>query len=107
MKFAHSPAHGPLRAATRVAESSSKAACNRIDRGGSAIRQEVGERARPRRFSCRKEDRVRIERGLYRSGSVYFACATPMGTRKVARKKLGPVGLMEARRLRDELVQGL
>lgn len=50
----------------------------------------------------RKDARVRIERGLYRSGNVYFACATPMGSRTVVWKKLGPVGLMEARRLRDE-----
>ena len=50
----------------------------------------------------RKESRVRIERGLYRSGKVYLACATPMGSRKVVWKKLGAVGLMEARRLRDE-----
>lgn len=50
----------------------------------------------------RKENRVRIERGLYRSGNVYFACATPLASRKVVWKKLGAVGLMEARRLRDE-----
>lgn len=50
----------------------------------------------------RKQDRVRLERGLYRSGNLYFACATPMGSRKVVWKKLGAVGVMEARRLRDE-----
>lgn len=26
----------------------------------------------------RKDARVRIERGLYRSGNVYVACATPL-----------------------------
>lgn len=50
----------------------------------------------------RKQDRVRLERGLYRAGNVYFACATPLGSRKVVWKKLGAVGVMEARRLRDE-----
>ena len=50
----------------------------------------------------RKDARVRIERGLYRSGNVYVACATPLGSRTVVWRTLGAVGLMEARRLRDE-----
>ena len=50
----------------------------------------------------RKHPRVRVERGLYRAGDVYFACATPLGSSQVIWRKLGGVGLMEARRLRDE-----
>jgi integrase len=49
-------------------------------------------------------NRVRIERGLYRDGSIYYACATPPGSRSAAWKSLGAVGKMEARRLRDEFV---
>ena len=48
-----------------------------------------------------KEKRVRVERGLYRMGSHYHACATPPGARTVTWRALGKVGLMEARRLRD------
>lgn len=47
------------------------------------------------------EKRVRIERGLYRAGNVYYACATPPGARTAAWRSLGAVGLMEARRLRE------
>ena len=43
-------------------------------------------------------NRVRIERGLYRDGSIYYACATPPGSRSAAWKSLGAVGKMEARR---------
>ena len=46
--------------------------------------------------------RVRVERGLYRDGSTYYACATPAGSRSARWKSLGAVGVMEARRLRDE-----
>jgi integrase len=56
-----------------------------------------------------KEKRVRVERGLYRIGSYYHACATPPGSRTPMWKALGRVGLMEARRLRDKFaaeVQG-
>lgn len=56
-----------------------------------------------------KEKRVRVERGLYRIGSYYHACATPPGSRMVMWRALGKVGLMEARRLRDKFaadVQG-
>jgi hypothetical protein len=49
-------------------------------------------------------NRERIERGLYRDGRIYYACATPPGSRTATWKSLGPVGLMEARRLRDEFV---
>lgn len=45
--------------------------------------------------------RVRVERGLYRTGKVYAACATPKGSRTARWKTLGDVGLMEARRGRD------
>lgn len=48
--------------------------------------------------------RVRIERGLYKRGKVYFACATPEGERSPQWKSLGKVNLAEARRLRDEWV---
>jgi integrase len=48
--------------------------------------------------------RVRVERGLYQAGTVYYACATPPGSRSAVWKSLGTVGRMEARRLRDEFV---
>lgn len=48
--------------------------------------------------------RERVERGLYRDGSIYYACATPAGSRSARWKSLGAVGVMEARRLRDEFV---
>ena len=48
--------------------------------------------------------RRRVERGLYLDGSTYYACATPPGSRSAAWKSLGPVGKMEARRLRDDFV---
>jgi integrase len=50
----------------------------------------------------RKSELVRVERGLYRAANVYVACATPPGSRTARWKTLGGVGLMEARRLRDE-----
>ena len=56
-----------------------------------------------------KDKRVRVERGLYRTGSYFYACATPSGSRNAIWRTLGQVGLMEARRLRDKLaaeVQG-
>ena len=52
----------------------------------------------------RKECRERVERGLYRSGKTYFACATAEGSRQAIWKTLGEVNLMDARRLRDEFV---
>jgi hypothetical protein len=52
----------------------------------------------------RKQPRERVERGLYREGNVFWACAAPVGTRRVVWEKLGEVGLMEARRRRDEFV---
>ncbi len=50
---------------------------------------------------ARKEKPTRIERGLYRAGKTYLACATPPGSRKAKWKTIGEVGLMEARRERD------
>ena len=52
----------------------------------------------------RKHPRVRVERGLYREGTVFWACATPPGSRGVIWKRLGTIGVMHARRLRDEFV---
>ena len=46
--------------------------------------------------------RVKVERGLYRSGEVYWACVTPQGQRRAQWHKLGAVGVQEARRLRDQ-----
>jgi integrase len=48
-----------------------------------------------------KDKRVRVERGLYRTGKVYWACATPPGARNAQWRKLGQVGIQEARRGRD------
>ena len=48
--------------------------------------------------------RERVERGLYRDGPIYYACATPAGSRTARWKSLGPIGVMAARRLRDEFV---
>jgi integrase len=48
-----------------------------------------------------RSERIRIERGLYRIGKTYIACATPPGARKARWKTIGEVGLMEARRVRD------
>ena len=44
-----------------------------------------------------RSERIRIERGLYRSDKTYIACATSPGARKAKWKTLGEVGLMEAR----------
>jgi integrase len=57
----------------------------------------------------RNHKRTRVERGLYRAGRHYYACATPPGSRNALWKGLGDVNLMEARRLRDKFcaeVQG-
>ena len=48
-----------------------------------------------------KHERIKIERGLYRRGSVSWACATPRGQRNASWKRIGPVGIQEARRARD------
>jgi len=50
------------------------------------------------------EKRVRVERNLYRRGKTFYACATPPGTSQALWKSLGEVGVMEARRARDEWV---
>lgn len=47
------------------------------------------------------EKRVRVERGLYRAGNTFYACATPAGARSAVWRSLGAVGLMEAWRLRE------
>ena len=55
------------------------------------------------------DKRVRVERGLYKTGSHYYACATAPGSRSATWRALGRVNLMEARRLRDKFcaeVQG-
>ena len=39
-----------------------------------------------------KDKRVRVERGLYRVGSHYHACAAPPGSRTVVWRALGQVG---------------
>ena len=52
----------------------------------------------------RKEPRRRVERGLYREGKVFWGCATAPGSRQVSWEKLGEIGLMQARRRRDEFV---
>src|SRR3954467_15754524 len=52
----------------------------------------------------RKARPTRVERGLFRSGSTYLACATHPGSRQAVWKTLGDVNLMEARRRRDEFV---
>jgi integrase len=48
-----------------------------------------------------KHKRQRVERGLYKTGTVYWACATAPGQRTAQWKKLGPVGIQQARRERD------
>jgi integrase len=55
----------------------------------------------------RKEARRRIERGLYRCGDVYWACATPPRERRAQWLKIGAVGILEARRRRDEFAYKL
>jgi integrase len=51
---------------------------------------------------ARKKPRVAVERGLYRSGEIWWACVTPKGQRTGRWLRLGTVRLQEARRLRDE-----
>jgi integrase len=51
-----------------------------------------------------KRTKVAGERNLYAAGDVYWACATPPGGRQAEWLKLGPVGIMEARRRRDDFV---
>lgn len=50
----------------------------------------------------RAEKLKRVERGLYAQGKTYVAIVTPPGSRKARWKTIGEVGLMEARRARDE-----
>jgi integrase len=54
-----------------------------------------------------KEERVKIDRGLYQRGSTYWACATAPGERTVRWKRLGPLGIQEARRERDKFAYRL
>lgn len=51
-----------------------------------------------------KRTKVDGERNLYLAGDVYWACATPPGGRQAEWLKLGAVGVMEARRRRDDFV---
>lgn len=44
------------------------------------------------------------EPNLYRAGDDYWACATPPGSRQAQWKKIGTVGIMQARRERDAWV---
>ena len=48
-----------------------------------------------------KHKRVRVERGLYKQGDVFYACVTAPGSRTATWKSLGALGIMEARRRRD------
>jgi integrase len=52
----------------------------------------------------RTQRRERVERNLYRVGRVYYACATPRSARQARWRRLGEVGIMDARRMRDEFV---
>ena len=52
----------------------------------------------------RKEKRVRVERGLYKVGRDYWACATRPGETRAEWLKIGAVGVQEARRRRDAFV---
>ena len=54
-----------------------------------------------------KEERVKVEKGLYQRGTTYWACATAPGQRTVRWKRIGPVGLQEARRERDKFAYKL
>jgi integrase len=54
-----------------------------------------------------KQKRVRVERGLYRYGNVYWACATPPGSSTVRWQRLGPLGVQQARRERDKFAYEL
>src|SRR5918997_3523190 len=51
-----------------------------------------------------KEPRIRVERGLYRTGTTYYARATPPGGKRPVWKSLGKVNLSRARDLRDQFV---
>ena len=48
-----------------------------------------------------------VERGLYKQGDVLYACVTPPGSRTATWKSLGAAGIMEARRRRDALLEGV
>ncbi|HET9105362.1 MAG TPA: tyrosine-type recombinase/integrase [Solirubrobacteraceae bacterium] len=56
---------------------------------------------------ARKHKRVAVERGLYRAGDVWWACATPKGQRNARWLRVGDVGIQEARRARDEFAYKL
>jgi integrase len=49
----------------------------------------------------RKHKRVRVERGLYKAGREYWACATRPGETRAEWLKIGAAGVQEARRRRD------
>ena len=48
-----------------------------------------------------------MERVLYEAGDVFYACATPPGSRTAMWKSLGAVGIMEARRRRQRFAADL
>jgi integrase len=54
-----------------------------------------------------KEKRERVEPGLYKTGKIYWACATAPGERRAEWKKLGLLGIQEARRERDKFAYKL
>lgn len=54
-----------------------------------------------------KHKRVRVERGLYKAGDVYWACATRPHNRAAEWKRLGVIGIQQARRDRDEFAYEL
>ena len=51
-----------------------------------------------------KQPRVRVERGLYKAGATYYACAVPPGEKRPRWKSLGKINLTRARDLRDRFV---
>jgi hypothetical protein len=51
-----------------------------------------------------REPRTRVERGLYRAGTTYYARATPPGGKRPVWRSLGKVNLSRARDLRDQFV---
>ena len=54
-----------------------------------------------------KHKRLSVERGLYKTGTVYWACGTVPGDRRARWKKIGSVGIQKARRERDKFVYTL
>ena len=55
----------------------------------------------------RSEKRVRVERGLYRAGRAYWACATAPGETQARWRRIGETGIQLARRERDKFAYEL